>query len=277
MKFDVVIGNPPYKGDLHLKFLELSYNISDFIIFLEPGGFYFDKKNKNKNFIRIKELIKDSLEEVIFFNGNYIFNVVLHAPFSISIINKLKKNNFILVNNKIFKTIDKIKDINYINKWNEYKIYPVLEKKILEIVQKDNFYKYVNKKVGNYYINLPKITGHVIHLKESDKFFKKDYFILLHKKTGKLVNEINRIEKKPFFISFKTEEEGNNCLLFLKSRFARFCLSIYKNNMHIDGGELKSVPWLDWNKEWTEEKIKDYFELTDEEIRFINKVIPEYY
>jgi site-specific DNA-methyltransferase (adenine-specific) len=79
------------------------------------------------------------------------------------------------------------------------------------------------------------------------------------------------------FFSFQTESESNNFITYLKSNFARFCLSIYKNNSQLDRGELEIIPWLDFTQEWTDEKLYREFDLTENEIKFIEKHIPKYY
>ena len=82
---------------------------------------------------------------------------------------------------------------------------------------------------------------------------------------------------KMLYFNFDNIMPAQNFLNYLKTNFARFCLSIYKLNMNLHRGELKSVPWLDFTQEWTDEKLYKYFLLTKEEIDFIEKNIPKYY
>ena len=59
MKFDVVVGNPPYFKNLHLDFLKIAYNISKrFIIWVHPSAWIIDEREKNND---IKELIKNNI------------------------------------------------------------------------------------------------------------------------------------------------------------------------------------------------------------------------
>ena len=55
------------------------------------------------------------------------------------------------------------------------------------------------------------------------------------------------------------------------------CLSIYKINSETANGELEAVPWLDFTQEWTDEKLYKHFNLTQDEINFIEENIPDYY
>jgi hypothetical protein len=63
----------------------------------------------------------------------------------------------------------------------------------------------------------------------------------------------------------------------VKTNFVRFCLSINKNNQNLYCGEMSLIPWLDFSREWTDEDLIKEFELTKEEVDFINKHIPKYY
>jgi hypothetical protein len=40
---------------------------------------------------------------------------------------------------------------------------------------------------------------------------------------------------------------------------------------------MSLIPWLDFSREWTDEDLIKEFELTKEEVDFINKHIPKYY
>lgn len=40
---------------------------------------------------------------------------------------------------------------------------------------------------------------------------------------------------------------------------------------------MSVIPWLDFSKEWNDEKLYKYFNLSEDEIKFIEKIIPNYY
>ena len=152
-----------------------------------------------------------------------------------------------------------------------------IKRKIFNFVNKDNFLNHKNKKNGNFYINFPKYIGHTYN--NSTKMYRNDFFAFFYKNAHKVSNTITLrgVDPTPFFVSFKTENEANHCLTFLKSKIARFALSFYKITMSLDRGELKAVPWLDWTQEWDDKKLQKYFGLTDEEMKFIDEKIGDYY
>ena len=79
------------------------------------------------------------------------------------------------------------------------------------------------------------------------------------------------------YVSVSTREAAKNCGNYLLTKFARFCVSLYKMNVQFSRGELMAVPYMDFSQEWTDEKLFDYFELTQEERDFINTYIQDWY
>lgn len=57
-KFDIVLMNPPYGGNLHLKFIEKAIKISDTLINISPGGFLFEIGTYSTNEKKTKNIIK---------------------------------------------------------------------------------------------------------------------------------------------------------------------------------------------------------------------------
>jgi len=282
MKFDVVCSNPPYKNGLHLRFLNLSYLISkQYILWLSPSSWILDEKKTNKSFKKTRDLINKDLKSVILFNGNNIFNVGLFFPFSIIEIDKKGRADKIKVENRIYNNMEYYDSIDDINKWNDLKIYPDLKNKILSISKGKNLQNYLNKKRGNHIINLTVLRGNVDRSENSNMMFKNDFYSFFPKdiKIGSSIND--RADQicidKEFFFSFQTLLEANNFLEFLKTRWAMFALSLYKNNQQLKRGELASVPWLDWSRSWTEKDFEELIGATPEEKEFVYKNIPDYY
>jgi len=80
----------------------------------------------------------------------------------------------------------------------------------------------------------------------------------------------------PTFI-FNTEEERDNFIEYLKTDFARFCLSFYKNDANLGVGALRCIPWLDFTKRYTDKDLYELFNVSEEQQRVIRNIIPEYY
>lgn len=270
-KFDYVVGNPPFNQMIDMKFVRLAYDISDVVLFVHPSTWLLDEKGKQRAFIDTKDLVKEHLDNIELFNGNKIFGIALFVPCVITYIDKNKKS-------KGIKCIDKINDIELtydniyqINKYSDKDIYIKLKDKIKKISNYNNLLSNKNKYNGNYIVNLSQIRGNV-NL-NSDKSMIKDDFYTIVPKDIKISNEKN----KHMFFSFKSEIEAKNFLNYIKTDFARFCLSIYKTNSQLDRGELEIIPYFDFNKEWTDDIIFKKLNITETEIYFIKNKIEKYY
>lgn len=84
-----------------------------------------------------------------------------------------------------------------------------------------------------------------------------------------------------FYISFETEQEMRNFVNYIKTDFARTCLSLNKINLHL---YVDTVPWIDFSEDIfskTPEEIDNYlfkkYDISDEIRRHIEEVIPDYY
>lgn len=274
--FDYGIGNPPFNQMIDMKFVKLSYELCDVTCIVHPSTWLLDEKGKQKAFNDTKNLIKDHLESIELFNGNKIFNIALFVPCVITYINKNKSSVGI-------KCLDKINDVQLvydniyqINKYSDKFIYISLKDKIKNIKIDNLWNKYKNdNKLKYYMISFTGIRGNV-NLKTDDTMVQKDFYTIVsvERKPQVSTEDVGDSFLKFYF---KSELECNNFLNYLKTNFVRFLLSIYKNNQNLHRGELSIIPWLDFTQEWTDEKLYSEFNLTEEEIKFIEKNIPKYY
>jgi len=271
MEFDVVVGNPPYKGNFHLAFLKKAYEISKrWIIWVHPSNWIINRKGATQEYKNMKNLINPGLKETIIFNGNPVFNVKLASPFGILVIDKSVNNKTIKFEDRINNKSDIYNDINQINKFGDL-LYFDLEKKVLNLANKDSFFDHRNVKNGPYYINIARIRGNV-ELKDPSKIYKDDFFSLMPRDRG-----VEKQIHQEFYLSFKNNEEAKNCLSFIRTRWAMFGMSIYKIGGSSGTSELKGIPWLDWSESWTEDKFEKLINATTAEIAFVKENIPDYY
>ena len=69
------------------------------------------------------------------------------------------------------------------------------------------------------------------------------------------------------------EEMANNLSEYLRTRFARFLLSLAKISQHGTGKTYQFVPVQDFSRAWTDADLYAKYELTEEEIAFIESMI----
>lgn len=268
--FTYGIGNPPFNQMIDMKFVRLSYELCDVTCIVHPSTWLIDEKGKQKAFTDTKDLIKEHLESIELFNGNKIFGIQLFVPCVITYINRNKKSDGVRCLDKINDVEISYDNIYQINKFSNKDVYQSLKDKIYKRSKVDNLLNYKNN-IGNFYVNTAQIRGHV-DLNSNTNMLLDDFYTLVTKDL-----KVSESKSKHMFFAFNSEKEANNFLQYLKSNFCRFCLSIYKNNSQLDRGELEIVPWIDFTQEWTDERLYKEFNLTEEEIKFIEKNIPKYY
>lgn len=74
---------------------------------------------------------------------------------------------------------------------------------------------------------------------------------------------------------FKTLEEAKNYASYIRTRFARYLLSLTLSSMHITKDNFMFVPQVDVSKSWSDKELYELYELNDEEIRDIETSIRE--
>jgi hypothetical protein len=289
-KFDLIISNPPY-GKIDLKILKSIYQYTDRLLFVHPDGWLYDNKMKFKLYNDCRELVKDYFiyyEKVE--KPNEVFGINVHTDILITYIDKFKEG-----------IKDKIYDID---KNGNDELYLSIKKKVLDYCKNiDNFENHKvmtkhrknsvkNKEIvslseirghnntNDFYTMLQKEEKHCLGLSEitgssTNADIDQHTFIRLTSDKQKKHLDPNSEYRLKFY--FDTKEEQINCFNYLKTKFARFCLSIYKINQHLDGGELGSVPYFDFTKQWTNELCAKELNITDEELTYMINKIPNYY
>lgn len=70
-----------------------------------------------------------------------------------------------------------------------------------------------------------------------------------------------------------SEEEGQNLISYMNTKFFRFMMSLIKNTQNISKGVFAFVPVQDWSKPWTDEELYKKYGITEDEIAFIDSMI----
>lgn len=71
----------------------------------------------------------------------------------------------------------------------------------------------------------------------------------------------------------KTKKEAQNVISYISTKFFRFLVLILKNTQHATKSVYQLVPMQDFSKPWTDEELYQKYNLTEEEIAFIESMI----
>ena len=73
--------------------------------------------------------------------------------------------------------------------------------------------------------------------------------------------------------SFDEEVHARNLASYLRTKFARFLIGLRKNTQHITSDRFAFLPFVSMEKPWLDNDLFNFFELSDEEIEFIDLLI----
>lgn len=72
---------------------------------------------------------------------------------------------------------------------------------------------------------------------------------------------------------YKNQEQAENAITYIKTKFFHFLLGLKKNTQHTTKAVYQFVPMQDFSKPWTDEELYKKYNLTQEEIDFIESMI----
>ncbi len=72
---------------------------------------------------------------------------------------------------------------------------------------------------------------------------------------------------------FKTEREAENLRSYLSTKFARFLLLLSVSSINLSKDKFKFVPLQDFTKSWTDDELYKKYNLNEDEIAYIEKII----
>jgi site-specific DNA-methyltransferase (adenine-specific) len=79
------------------------------------------------------------------------------------------------------------------------------------------------------------------------------------------------------YIGFETEEEAKNFISYIKTNFARFCLSLLKFDANVQKSKLAYIPIIDFSVNRTNDELMKMFGISNEMKEIINKTIAPFY
>lgn len=144
--------------------------------------------------------------------------------------------------------------------------------------QRNNDIKlYSNKGIS--YINKSEITSNINWISKYKVFITYAYGAgedFPHQIINKpFIGEPNSACTETYLLigPLKTKEICENLISYLKSKFLRFFVLLLKNTQHATKNVYSLVPMQDFSKSWSDEELYSKYNLTGEEIAFIESMI----
>jgi hypothetical protein len=280
-EFSIGVTNPPYSSKIDIKFISRIFDITtDQVIVVHPSTMYVDQKGAVEMHTEVKNKIEGKIKYLSIFNGNSTFGITQKAPCSIIHIDKFLKFPGFVFENKFdgsISNVHSLKEISYFGfdkRFNSFK--DKIRKKIdsLENLHETSSLGKSTKN-GFFAVSYSHIAGSTEKSDDSKRFYKSNFFIIAGRPSLKVVNRGETEYLLNWY--FETENEAKNFIEYTKTDFARACLATMKINQHLGRGELRAVPYMDFNKKWEDLDLYNFFGIGEEEIKFIKEIIEPYY
>lgn len=270
-KFDVILANPPYKGNaaLHQKFFNKAVELlkdDGQMTFIQPATPYFNKKtNLKKAELEMQDNLLKYQVNVEIVTASVFKNAAIATDLAITTLTKTETDANV-IDSFTSMSGNKLTDVSLPDIYKSETV-PSIVSSI-----RNKLYDYINQNGS-----LEDIAHKGEH---NDNIFR----LQLIRGNVDTPSEITFISDNAEYwymggrFGLKIEEQQmGNVVSYLTSYVARYALSLLKFNLHLDNGELKSVPLVDFDQTWDDAKLCELFGLTDAEFAEIKRVIPAYH
>ena len=315
MKFDVIIGNPPYQLSdggagasaipIYQKFVEQAIKLNPrFLVMITPsrwfaGGRGLDRFRKmminSKKIIELHDYpdasdifpgveIKGGVSYFLWgreYEGKTLVNTYENNELSSSLKRYMKEDNIgiFIRNNDSINILRKVRAKD--EKTMDYRMSsqrPFGLRTYYKGHKRSNYKNikvYCNQSIG--YCSRDEITVNYDMVKEHKVILpraigsgdiKKDIF-------NPIYSEPNSCCTETYIVvgTYKNKEEAYNVISYIKTKFFRFLVGIQKHTMMAPKTVYSFVPIQDFSKPWTDEELYKKYNLSQEEIEYIESSV----
>lgn len=284
MKFDLIIGNPPYDGHTKLYLLVLNKvkQYTSELVWICPTLWVdrpFSWHYKHKEIIQkaFEQKLAENIIEGKFFEDQGIPDIVgiFHWKEGVENINlyDLWKRHYAKPN-----LIESI--FNKFEKTTENSMKQKMIRVTYNVTLKNAKYNY-GVSFGSYTApkgKNPTLTDYAIvkGISKKNHYWKYDKILKACSTTKRALDGDYRGQHDLYFIPFDTEIECNNFIEYMKLNIVKFAWYSKKLDVGITPGDVDFIPWLDFSKSISDTDLKKQFNFTKEEYNYICEEMKPY-
>lgn len=266
MKFNVVVGNPPYNDDIYIPFVEMGHNISkDCCNFITPARWQAKGGDINDKF---RDEIVPYMNKIVYYpDAGDVFDIALSGGISYYIIDKKVHEK------QQLRTICTVQKPFNTNGIETFKFNGVLHNhKVRGIIKKLDEYKQLyceNRPVdGKYNVAYTSLYAdpNLCNKQGTAYVIERPYIQTTLDK---------RCASTTFIKTFETEQEATSLISYLNTKFIRFMFLIGKctQNNHYKYAWRYIPDPVDYDHIFTDDELYKKYSLNGDEIDMIEKII----
>lgn len=276
MKFDYIVGNPPYAGQssLHQKFFVMAFNMlheNGKIAFIQPATPYLNKNSSRQSQPdkEMKDILRKNVEYVNLIDGSIFEGASVAAKIAITIASPS-------INCDVFQVKYEQKPIETacLETVNQLMIpghlYESIAGKYEKMCQKFGNFQDVVKAPNKLKAFIARVRGHV---NGNDDF----YTIVPNTNHRNRPNTNFTAGMHDYGIPIEHADHLKNCYDYCETFFARFALALLKFSIDNDPSKMKYIPLVDFSRTYTEDELFDMAGFTVEERDIILNTLPDYH
>lgn len=268
MRFDVIIGNPPYNNDLYLDFVVKSHRVAKYNVCMITPAKWHAKNSVDNEFFR-DEIVPYMTDIVYFPYTPDVFDIISHGGIT-----------YYLISNRL---------ATYRNLTTKCKVQKLFETKGVENIIDEDLNILYNKKIRDIVRKLGVFDSMRCMNNATDGMYNIGITNIYAENTCTSRNGTANVTVEPyittsalkknvdtsFLDSFDTELEAKSYISYINTKFVRFLLLISKATLHLQGdGAWSIVPKpCRYDHIYTDNELYTKYNLTDDEINIIEKVI----